>query len=83
MKKLMLAGLAGSMLLLGGVADAQQHPNLLIAEDLAARAFQRVNLAQHANEFDMGGHAQKAKELLEAAVNEIKLANLAADQHHK
>ena len=81
MNKFVLAGLAGAALLLGGVADAQQHPNLAAAEDLVGRAYERVNLAQHANEFDMGGHAQKAKEALEIAAREIKLANAAADRH--
>jgi hypothetical protein len=76
-----IAGLAVNALLLGGIAYAQQHPNLAAAEDLIGRAYERVNLAQHANEFDMGGHAQKAKEALEVTAQQIKLANAAADRH--
>jgi len=34
-----------------------------------------------ANEFDMGGHAARAKDLLDQAYREIKLAAEAANRH--
>jgi hypothetical protein len=37
--------------------------------------------AQQANEWDMKGHAQKAKELLEQANREIKAATEAANEN--
>jgi len=36
--------------------------------------------AQRANEWDMGGHAQKAKDLLEQVNNELKQAAEAANR---
>jgi len=57
------------------------HPNLAAAQKLAAQAFDKLEAAQRANEYDLGGHAAKAKALLEQANDEIKLAAEAADQH--
>lgn len=77
-------------LLMIGVAFAQKkpakningarHPNLAAAQRLVAQAFQKVSAAQQANEFDMDGHAKKAKELLDQANNELKAAALAANK---
>jgi hypothetical protein len=52
----------------------RRHPNLAAAQRLTAQAYQKIVAAQQANEWDMGGHAQKAKELLDQANNEIKQA---------
>jgi hypothetical protein len=82
----------GSLLILGGVAAAQRpvrnvsggrHPNLAAAQRLSRQAWQRVVDAQKANEWDMGGHAQKAKDLLDQANNELKEAAQAANRNHK
>ncbi len=56
------------------------HPNLAAAQRLAEQAFNRITDAQKANEWDMGGHAQKAKQLLDQANNELKLAAEAANK---
>ena len=40
----------------------QEHPNLLAAQKLALQAYDKLEAAQRANEYDLGGHAQKAKE---------------------
>lgn len=56
-----------------------RHPNLAAAQDLSRQAFDRLTAAQAANEFDMGGHAARAKALLQRANQEIKLAALAAN----
>jgi len=55
------------------------QPNLAAAQKLALQAFDKLEAAQQANEYDLGGHAQKAKELLRQANAEIKLAAAAAD----
>ena len=77
------------MLLLGGLALAQRpkdnvsarrHPNIASAQRLVTQAWEKVVAAQRANEFDMQGHAQKAKDLLDQANNELKLAAGAANR---
>ena len=61
--------------------SAKKHPNIAAAQRLSEQAFQKLTAAQEANEFDMGGHAKKAKELLEQANQEMKLAAEAANQN--
>ena len=55
------------------------HPNLAAAQKLCAQAFTKLEAAQKANEYDLGGHAQKAKDALKLANDEIKLAAEASD----
>jgi len=62
------------------IAQGPRHPNLMAAQRLVDQAFQRLSDAQQANEFDMHGHAAKAKDLLEQASREIKLAAEAANR---
>ena len=50
----------------------KRHPNLAAAQRLTAQAFQRITDAQNANEWDLAGHAQKAKQLLDEANEELK-----------
>ncbi len=79
------------LLVITGVAIAQparnvskaRHPNIAAAQRLSQQAFERIVAAQQANEWDMGGHAQKAKNLLEEANNELKLAAQAANRNAK
>ena len=77
-------------LTLGGAAIAQRpkanvsagkHPNIAAAQRLSQQAWQRIVDAQRANEWDLAGHAQKAKELLDQVNNELKLAAEASNQH--
>jgi hypothetical protein len=56
------------------------HPNLAAAQNYIERAMNRISTAQAVNEFDMNGHAAKAKALLEQAYEEIKRAALAANR---
>jgi hypothetical protein len=60
-----------------------RHPNLAAAQRLTNQAYNRVIDAQKANEFDLGGHAAKAKALLEEANNELKAAALTSNAHHR
>ena len=59
----------------------QNHPNLAKAQLLIDAAQQRITDAQNANEFDMGGHAAKAKTHLEEGIKEVKLAAEEATKH--
>ena len=54
--------------------SAKKHPNLAQAQHLTTQAYEKVVAAQNANEFDLGGHAKKAKDLLEQANRELKAA---------
>ena len=61
----------------------ERHPNLAAAQRLSRRAWERIVDAQKANEWDLNGHAQKAKELLDQVNNELKLAAEAANANKK
>lgn len=84
------AAALGVALLCGGYLFAERperdigrrHPNLAAAQRLCSQAFERITQAQAANEWDMHGHAQKAKELLDQANHELKEAAEAANEHH-
>ena len=88
-----LAGAAVVLALIsGGVAVAQRpaenvsgrrHPNLAAAQRLSLQAFEKITAAQEANEWDMDGHAAKAKELLDQANQQLKQAAEAANKNHK
>ena len=64
----------------GMAVSPGRHPNLAQAQRLIEDAIAKVSAAQSANEFDMGGHAAKAKDLLDQAYAEIKLAAEAANK---
>lgn len=92
MTKLFIWVLVAVSLLLCGIAIAQKpvdninpnkHPNLAAAQRLSDQAYQKVIAAQQANEWDLNGHAQKAKELLEQVNQELKQAAQAANKNHK
>ncbi len=82
---LLLAGFAASAQMAPPPRNVSphRHPNLAAAQRLVDRAYQRVLDAQRANEFDLDGHAQHAKELLEQADNELKAAARASNQNHR
>jgi hypothetical protein len=77
-----LAVASVTLLLLVGAASAEpkrnvsgaRHANLAAAQRLSQQAWEKISAAQQANEFDLGGHAQKAKELLDQVNKELKLA---------
>jgi hypothetical protein len=54
--------------------DRRRHGNLAAAQEYIVQAYQRMDKAQAANEDQLGGHAQRAKELLTQADVEIRLA---------
>lgn len=80
MKKIILAAVVGALLGASVVAyAAHRHPNLNAAMNLVHKANMRIDAAQRANEFDLGGHAQKAKDLLAQAEIELKQAVAASN----
>ena len=52
----------------------KKHPNLAAAQHLSTEAYNKIVASQQANEFDLNGHAQKAKELLDQVTRELKAA---------
>jgi hypothetical protein len=74
-------GLFASGVLVGQNVNPNRHPNLAAAQRLMEQAVGKLDAAQGANEFDMHGHAQKAKDLLGQAFNEVKQAAEAANRH--
>ena len=78
--------LAAATLMLGLAAvayAADKHPNLTEAHKLLEQADNHITAAQKANEYDLGGHAAKAKELIGQAMTELKLAREAANENAK
>ncbi|MGA3186609.1 MAG: hypothetical protein ABSF22_05805 [Bryobacteraceae bacterium] len=90
-KKRVLTPIVASLLLIGGIAIAQQppaqnvskgkHPNLAAAQRMCLNAYEKINAAQTANEWDMQGHAKKAKELLDQVNSELKQAAQSANKN--
>ena len=90
MKTTILSLIAGVSMLYGGAALAGEpvldvspriHPNLAAAQSLSRQAYNKITAAQKANGSDMGGHAQKAKDLLEQVNLELKLAAESANRN--
>jgi F0F1-type ATP synthase membrane subunit b/b' len=90
-KTRVLAAVLGSLFAIGAVAIAQpktnvsagRHPNIAAAQRLCQQAFNKITAAQAANEWDMQGHAKKAKELLDEANKELRQAATAANKNAK
>jgi hypothetical protein len=92
MKRFASVAMMAGLVLVAGTALAQQqparnisgkrHPNLAAAQRLTDQAFQRITQAQQANEFDLAGHAAKAKELLDQANQELKQAAEVSNANH-
>jgi hypothetical protein len=90
--KLAFGSALGVALICAGAALAQKpvenisgkkHPNLASAQHLSQQAWEKISAAQQANEWDMQGHAAKAKELLDQVNQELKLSAEAANKNHK
>ena len=92
-KTRVLAAVAGFLLFLGDMAVAQRpprqnvspelHPNIAAAQRLCRQAWERIVAAREANEFEMEGHAQRAKNLLDDVNREQKLAAGAANRNER
>ena len=60
--------------------DPERHGNLAAAQRLVVQAFERLRDAQVANDYQLGGHVTRAKDLLRQANEEVKLAAETANQ---
>jgi hypothetical protein len=89
--KLMLTVLSGTALFCSGALFAQRpatnidpnkHDHLAAAQHFIPQAYDKAVEAQKANKDELGGHAEKAKDHLVAADQELKLAAEYAD-HRK
>jgi hypothetical protein len=86
MKRLITAAVVTAFIATGVVyaqkpkptVNPAKHPNLAAAQTALEKAFQKITDAQQANEFDLGGHAAKAKDLIDQANKELKQAAAAA-----
>jgi hypothetical protein len=77
MKKYLILAIITPLFLL---AVAIGHPNLGEAQKLLNKAIIKIDAAQKANEFDLGGFAEKAKNAIRDAKEQIKIATKAADE---
>ena len=59
------------------------HPFLAEAQRMCNQSYDKLVEAQGANDFDMEGHAAKAKQLLVEASHEMKATALAANKERK
>jgi uncharacterized protein HemX len=62
--------------------DPNRHANLAEAQHHVVQAYQKIVEAQQANKEQLGGHAEKAIQLLEQANHELKEAAEFANHHH-
>jgi len=90
-RNLILTGVLAGVLVSGGAVLAQapgadidpaRHANLADAQKHIQQAYQKIDEAQQANKEELGGHAEKAKDLLLQADRELKAAAEYADHHH-
>jgi hypothetical protein len=90
MRNIFSTVILGALLLSASAVYAEQpvlnvsqrlHPNIAAAQKLSRQAYDKISRAQKANQYDMEGHAQNAKGLLEQANNELKLAADAANRN--
>lgn len=57
------------------------HPNLAAAQASIRQAFDQISAAQAANEWQLGGHAESAKRLLDGASAELRAAATVANNN--
>jgi hypothetical protein len=91
MKKIIAVAVLGLGVVAGGIAVAKEpvrnvskvkHPNIAAAQKLVDQAYAKITAAQKANEYELGGHAAKAKDLLEQANTELKAAAEESNENH-
>ncbi|HXN72133.1 MAG TPA: hypothetical protein VN861_06230 [Candidatus Acidoferrales bacterium] len=89
LKRIVMIGVAlCAAFALGAVMFAQRppvdvgerHGNMRAAQELIQQAWMKVDEAQQDNNYNLGGHAGRAKELLTQASNQIKQAAEAANR---
>jgi hypothetical protein len=63
------------------VTVGEKHGNMRAAQEYIQQAWRKVDEAQKDNNYNLGGHAGRAKELLAQASEEIKLSAEDANSH--
>jgi apolipoprotein N-acyltransferase len=63
------------------VTVGEKHGNMRAAQEYIQQAWRKVDEAQKDDNYNLGGHAGRAKELLAQANEEIKLSAEAANSH--
>jgi hypothetical protein len=63
------------------VTVGEKHGNMRAAQEYIQQAWRKVDEAQKDNNYNLGGHAGRAKELLAQVSEEIKLSAEAANSH--
>lgn len=90
-KNIVLSGALAAALVCAGIAIAQgpsenidphRHGNLAEAQHHIVQAYQKIEEAKHDNKDELGGHAEKAQQLLSDADRELRAAADYAD-HRK
>jgi hypothetical protein len=85
-----LSGVLAGALVCGGVilaqapgvdVDAHRHPDLADAQHHIQEAYGEIEKSQEAHKDQLGGHAEKARDLLAEASREVKAAAEYADHH--
>ncbi len=61
--------------------DPARHGNLARAQEFTLQAYEAMTAAQQANEYDLGGHATNAKQLLVQASEEMKAAAISSNRN--
>jgi hypothetical protein len=61
--------------------DKKLHPNLALAQNHLVQATNYISVAQRDDKYDMQGHAEKARQLIMQANQEIKLAAESANAY--
>ncbi|MGE8186101.1 hypothetical protein [Pseudomonas sp. NPDC086278] len=90
-KWVVVCGVVASALIFGCVSQADQpsvnigdrHGNLRGAQEHIVQAWRLVDEAQQDNNYRLGGHAGRAKELLSEANEELRLAADTANEHQQ
>ena len=86
-KQAAVCGVCGGLLFIAGVAIGQQdinpqtHPHLAEAQHHITEAEGQIDAAQAAWKEKLGGHAARAKSLLEQADGELKQAALYTNKY--
>jgi hypothetical protein len=80
----LVLGCTGALIAQQPVVDiGNRHGNLRSAQQYIQAAWQRIDEAQVDNNYNLGGHAGRAKELLVQADEELRLAANVANQHER
>ena len=86
-KQVLIYGVCSAALFAGGIAVGQEninpkiHPHLAEAQKMISSAEGQIDQAQAAWHDRMGGHAQRAKELLKQADGELTQAAVYANKY--